>query len=173
MPENVGEGAGDLGHPTVRYERADVNSGAVFAIVIGSVVFGGIILFVIWVFFLQHRDYEREIKRSHFPLAPTPSTALPPQPRLEQIDRIASRQEDGDPYKRQLEQEQILKSYGNTDEAGYIRVPIDRAIRVLDGKLPARAEPPAAQNRREDGLVTGGESNSGRLFRGKPRWFEP
>ena len=43
---------------------------------------------------------------------------------------------------------------------------------LLANKLPARPEPPASQRRRENGLVDAGESNSGRMFREEPRWYE-
>lgn len=55
---------------------------------------------------------------------------------------------------------------------GFIRIPISRALALLANKLPARPEPPASQRRRENGLVDAGASNSGRMFREKPRWYE-
>ncbi len=39
---------------------------------------------------------------------------------------------------------------------------------LLENKLPARAEPPDAADC-ADGLIDGGEPNSGREFRGKQR----
>jgi hypothetical protein len=55
-------------------------------------------------------------------------------------------------------------------DKGVVRIPIGRAMALL--KLSVRQEPPAGQQRRDNGLVDAGESNSGRMFREKPRWYE-
>jgi hypothetical protein len=57
-------------------------------------------------------------------------------------------------------------------EHGFIRIPIRRAMDLLANKLPARQEPPVSQRRKANGLVDAGESNSGRMFREEPRWYE-
>ena len=65
----------------------------------------------------------------------------------------------------------VLSSTAIPDQ-GFVRIPIDQAMALLENKLPARQEPPAGQSRRQNGLVDAGESNSGRMFREKPRWYE-
>ncbi len=72
-------------------------------------------------------------------------------------------------YERQASREEILNSYGPTTEEGFVHIPIERAMKMLENKLPARAEPPADQTRRSDGLVDSGEPNSGGIFRGGRR----
>jgi hypothetical protein len=71
-------------------------------------------------------------------------------------------------YERQAAREDLLNRYGTTREEGFVHIPVGRAMTLLENKLPARKEPPAGQRRRGDGLVDGGEPNSGRLFRGEP-----
>ena len=40
----------------------------------------------VWGFFWRYNDHESAVKRSPYPLAPTPSMQLPAEPRLEQIN---------------------------------------------------------------------------------------
>jgi hypothetical protein len=54
-----------------------------------------------------------------YPLAPGPSTALPAEPRLEQIDRLEG-VERPNVYKREEAKEGVLNRYGPTAEQGYI-----------------------------------------------------
>jgi hypothetical protein len=161
---------GRIEHPAVRYEHSDANFRWILRIVLGAVVFAAVVHFVIWQFFRDYGRYQDEVKQSPYPLAPAPSTALPPEPRLEQLDRTAGI-ERPDVYKRELSREEILDSYGATEEKGYMHIPIERAMAYLvdKNKLPARAAPPAGVQSRDDGLVDAGASNSGRMFRKRPR----
>jgi hypothetical protein len=156
----------------VRFEPTDASFKAVLWILLGAVVFAAVMFPVVLWFFYDFRRYQADIKKSPFPLAAAPSTALPPEPRLEQLDR-ASGVETPNVYARQEAREGVLNSYGPTGEEGFVHVPIERAMRQLENKLPARAGPPPEQARRGAGLVDAGEPNSGRMFREKPRWFEP
>jgi hypothetical protein len=159
---------GQLVHPSVRHEPSDASYRWVLGILIAAAVLGVIIHVVVLRFFFNYRAYEDAVKRSDYPLAPAPSTGLPPEPRLEQLNRLA----DVDPsnvYLRQEAREEILNSYGPTREEGYIHIPIDRAMTLLEDRLPVRKEQPADdQASRANGLVNAGESNSGRMLRGKP-----
>ena len=121
-------------------------------------------------FYHRYRDYETSIKESPFPLQQGPSDGLPAEPRLEQVNRMAEI-EKGNVYLMEETKERILHSYGSTPEANFVHIPIKRAMDLLANKLPARAEP-AGDAKKENGLVDSGESNSGRMFRGEPRWFE-
>ncbi len=157
---------GEVLHPEVRYDTSDASFRWVFAVVVGGVVVLGIMHVVIHSFYHSYGDYQDEIKKSRFPLAPGPATALPPEPRLEQLNRLQQVQRSN-VYIREESREKILSSYG-PDEAGYIHIPIDRAMDQLAGKLPVREQQPSEdQARRQNGLVDDGESNSGRIFRGK------
>jgi hypothetical protein len=164
MADEIRHPDGRIEHPSVRHEPTDVQFGPILYILIAATGFAVIVLVALWWFFASYRDYQARIKASPFPLAPGPSEALPPEPRLEQIDRNAGEQREN-VYVREAGKEAILRTYGPTDEEGFIHIPIDRAMALLEKKLPARAQPPADQGRREGGLVDAGEPNSGRLFR--------
>jgi hypothetical protein len=126
---------------------------------------------VYW-FFVGVKDEQARVKKSPYPLAPGPSTALPREPRLEQIDRLAG-VETPNVHERETSRLEVLQSYGPTSEEGFMHIPIEQAMKLLAAspqyKLKARPEPSADQKRRSGGLVDAGESNSGRMFRGGRR----
>jgi hypothetical protein len=171
MAEEVRYPDGRIEHPHVRYERRDANLGWILGIGISTMALGALMLYLVLWFFYDYKKYQAAIKKSPFPLGPAPSAALPAQPHLEQLDRTAGI-ERSNVYVREAGKEELLHTYGATSEEGFVHIPIERAILQLANKLSARAEPPANQRRRENGLVDAGESNSGRLFREKPRWYE-
>jgi hypothetical protein len=168
VAEEIHHPDGRIEHPGVQYERTDASFRGVLLVIVAAVVLAGVVQYGLLVFFESYRQRQAEVKRSPYPLAPEPSTALPREPRLEQIDRLAGT-EAANVYEGQASREAILDSYGPTDQEGFIHIPIDRAIQLLQNKLPARAEPPAEQRARSEGLVDWGESNSGRLLRGRER----
>jgi hypothetical protein len=157
---------GGLLHPEVRYERSDANFRWIFGILLSALALAAIIYFSVGRFFYDYRDYEASIKRSQYPLAAAATDTLPPEPRLEEVNRMAGI-EKGNVYLREEQQEAILQSYGPVGD-GYVHIPIDHAIDLLAGKLPVRPKQPnAEQARRQNGLVDAGEPNSGRMFRGE------
>jgi hypothetical protein len=151
-------------HPEVRYEHSDANFRAILFIILGTMALAALIQAAVLAFFYDYRDYQADIKKSPYPLAPTPSTALPAKPRLEQVDRLAG-DETPNIHERMASKEEILKSYGDTPEKGFVHIPIEQAMKLLENKLPARPAPPAEQVEKSSGLVDAGESNSGRMFR--------
>jgi hypothetical protein len=151
-------------HPWVRHERTDVSFRAILIVIVGAMIFAAAMHFVLLVFFYDYRDYQNAIKKSPWPLAATPSTRLPPEPRLEQLNRI-EQLPSSDAFYRELPREQWLDRYGPTNEEGYVHIPIGRAIDLLAGKLPARKPVPGQARRHDAGLIDAGEPNSGRLFR--------
>lgn len=167
MVEEIHSSDGRMEHPSVRYERSDASFRWIFCIILGTMAFAAIVQSVVLAFFYHYRDYQAEIKKSPYPLAPSPSTALPRGPRLEQVDRVAG-VETPNVYKREVSNLEILNSYGPIQEEGFVHVPIDRAMQYLieEKKLPARPPLSPEQARRSEGLVDSGESNSGRVFRG-------
>jgi hypothetical protein len=157
-----------LKNPSVRHEPSDASFRAILIILVAAMVFAAVVLYVILQFFVRMRSEEDATKKSPLPLAPAPSTALPREPRLEQLDRLAG-VERPDIYRRETDRLAVLKSYGPTADKGYVHVPIDRAIDYLTNNpdlLPSRPAPGAEQRRRSSGLVDAGASNSGRVFRG-------
>jgi hypothetical protein len=134
--------------------------------VIAALIIGLIVFVIVWRFFHGYQDYEAGIKNSEYPVLPVRHGALPAEPRLEQIERMAG-SEKGNIYLRQEQKEALLNSYGEIAD-GFIHIPIDRAMDLLADKLPARVPPSGEQARRQNGLLDSGASNSGRMFRGSP-----
>ena len=156
-------------HPEVRHERSDASFGWILGLLIGGIVLAALIHFVLLRCLRDYENYQATIKRSAFPLAATPREGLPAEPRLEQLDRLAQ-VETLNVYVRQASKEEQLHRYGPTPEEGFIHVPIERAMTFLgeQNKFPVRKGAPPGDPRRENGLLDAGDSNSGRLFRGKP-----
>src|SRR5262249_20382386 len=151
---------------SVTYERSDASFRWIMLVLVSAAVLAVVAQVAILWFFYDLRAYQTRIKQSPFRLAPAPSTALPREPRLEGLDR-ATRAETGDVGARQPGKEDILKSLGPTPEGGFVHIPIERAMELLADKLPARqADEKRAtlseRQRRDGGLVGGGDSNSGR-----------
>jgi hypothetical protein len=159
-------------HPEIKTEPSDVSFTAV-AVVLGTLaVLAVLIHVVLWGFFRKQEQHESAVKRSPFPLAAQPSGSLPPEPRLEPLDRTSG-VETSNVFLRLEEKEAATRRYGPTPEEGYVHIPVGRAMDLLAGKLklPARAAPPADAERKAGGLTDSGESNSGRMYREGPRWW--
>jgi hypothetical protein len=168
MVDATHHGDGQPTHPSVRYERTDANFRWILIIILGAMGFAALVHYTLLVYYGDQLHAQATVKKSPFPLAPSPSTALPREPRLEQLDRLAG-VETPNVYERETARLDILNSYGPTSEEGFIRIPIDKAMGLLADKLPHREAPSAEQQRRSSGLVDSGESNSGHMFRGRPR----
>src|SRR5262245_17607955 len=108
---------GQLEHPSVRHEPSDASFRWVLGLLVTAAVVGIIIHVVVLKFFFNYRAHEDAIKRSDYPLAPAPSTRLPPEPRLEQLNRLAN-VEQSNVYLLQEAREEVLHSYGPTPEEG-------------------------------------------------------
>jgi hypothetical protein len=153
--------------PRRGHERSDASFPWI-ASLLGAALVVTIVVYLIDVwFFRARRAATDEASRSAFPLAPKPSEELPKKPRLEQVDKMAGI-EKGDIYKREEAELKILSSYG-TPKEGFVRVPIEQAIRYMAEQKLGRKEADDV-GARANGLVTGGESNSGREFRKKAPW---
>ncbi len=170
MAEEIHHPDGRVEHPSVQTEKSDASFTGILIILLTAMAFAAIIHGVLLGYFFKEEQNQAAIKKSPFPLAPQPSTALPPEPRLEPLDRTEGI-ESSNVHLRLQEKEQALKEYGTTDVKGYVRIPVSRAMDLLAGKLPARPAQPAAAERKANGLMDSGESNSGRMYREKPRWW--
>lgn len=156
-----------LQHASVNYERSDAKFRWIFGLLVGAMIFAVVVNIAVLWFHNRYAAYEAKIKASQYPLA-TDNGRLPPEPRLEQLNRMSDI-EKGNVYLREQVKETTLHSYATLEEKGYVRVPIEQAMDYLAQKdrLPARAAPPDDVTRRQGGLVNGGASNSGRLMREK------
>ncbi len=164
---------GRIEHPHVRSEHTDVTLRAVVISLLAAMGFAAIVHWIVLQFFYSYRGYQQDIKQSAFPVAPPPAVSEDPrripQPRLEPVDRLAG-VEKANVFERQLAREKELHAYGPTEETGYVHIPIEQAMERLANQLPVRKEGATKTDRhREEGLVDAGESNSGRMFRGKAK----
>ena len=141
-----------------RYERKDIHLRWFLAILVAAVCFVAVETFVIWKFYWAEESAQEAAKGSTKELA----SPLPPEPRLEQLDRLAG-VEGSNIDKRLAAQEKKLNSYGPTAEKGFVHVPIQQAIDAVADTLPVRKQPPSktANNR---GPIAAGQSNSGRAI---------
>jgi hypothetical protein len=150
-----------------RHEPKDVNvPGLLIAAGILAVTVAVAFVAAWWLFdYLSARDRER--KPSAFPLAAEERGRLPPEPRLEEIDRLEGKKADMRPGQLRAAQQRRLETYGWVDEtAGIVRIPIDRAMKVLveQKRLPARPEEARGQDG-EAGATRPSAANSGRPVR--------
>jgi hypothetical protein len=162
MPEHAPSPDGRLRNPEVRREPTDVSLKGTLITISVSIAAMIVILIGIDLMFNGWQSQLNRDRQPQFSLTPGPTAGPPPEPRLEQIDRVRGIDPN---VARMGEQLQQLQHYGRSEETGYVEVPIDRAIEHLQGKLPARQEPSAKESRRSGGLIDAGEPNSGRLFK--------
>src|SRR5437660_11718896 len=88
MTEEVRHPDGQIEHPSVRYEPTDASLSWVLGTVLGAVILGGIIYSSVLAFYNHSRANLAEMRKSRFPLRAPQSWTLPPQPRLEQLERL-------------------------------------------------------------------------------------
>jgi hypothetical protein len=211
MSEEIRHPDGRIEHPSVHHEPTDVDFRWILGTVIAAGILGIVIHYVILAYFEHTRGVLAETRKSRYPLAAKPNWSLPPEPRLEQLDRLAGIS-SSEAFLRQKAKLEHLRSLGPVDEQGFVHIPIDRAIGLLANKLPSRSAPSrpgvilagtcgllmsaraapgpllaavalfpgrsemeaASFAQRDQGLLSAGEPNSGRLFnRRMPRWYEP
>jgi hypothetical protein len=173
MAEEIRHPDGRIEHPTVRFEHTDASFPWIFGIIVAAGILGILIHWAVWLFFADTRADLDQARRSPYPLAPRPAIELPPEPRLEQLDRLTENTESN-VYVQQKLREVRLSRYGPTGEKGYVHVPIEQAMQYLATRKKLRSRTEKAESiPRDNGLVGGGEPNSGRMFnRRKPRWLE-
>ncbi len=164
--EEIRYSDGRIEHPGVRHEPTDIRFGWILMLIIAACCVVAVQLFLIWKFYGWQRSAQEEIKKTPYRLAPMTSTQLPPEPRLEQLERMA-KEESANVFKQLAAREKMLDSYGATSEKGFVHIPIRLAIKAIAGELPVEKKP-AKQGTHEAGLIDAGESNSGRMFRGEP-----
>lgn len=150
-------------HTAVRYESQDVRFGRILGLIAIACCVLVVIFYAIWQFFWFQERAQEAAKQSPYPMAPRLSAELPPEPRLEQIDRLAGA-ESSNADERLAAKEKALHQYGPTEDKGFVHIPIEQAIKATAETLPARTQSPG-ESAKGNGLVGSGESNSGRMFR--------
>ena len=158
---------GRIEHPSVRSEPHVLPLGRIMATIVAVMVTGGILFYFVWIFFVARENQQLAVKASNYPLATAPRMQLPAQPRLVPLDRLTGN-ESANVYDRELAYENKLNSYGPTDEAGFVHIPIAEAIKMIVPKLPVRSSAAPLDSYKGDGLLDGGEPNSGRVYQKAP-----
>jgi hypothetical protein len=150
--------------PENRYEETDASFRAVTIVAIVGCVIGAVVFVAVRGFYWAALESQPPAPATTFTAPEKPTEQLPPEPRLELLDRQqktpasnVSRWERGE--------EKSLETYGSSDEKGFVRIPLKEAMHIVVGQLPARkaADQPKFPDK---GLIDAGESNSGRIFRG-------
>lgn len=151
-------------HPSVHREQRDIRFRRLILILATLIGLGVLVFYCAWKFFQERKAELHDENESTYPLAASASR-LPAPPRLEQLDRAAGITTSSLHAREQANLER-LNSFGPSDEAGYVHIPIRDAMRLVVPKLPVRKalEKPASIVK-DDGLEHGGDSNSGRVFR--------
>lgn len=151
---------------SVHYETRDVRFRWVLYGAIAFSLLGIVMHVALYAYHQWQLDRHDRTSESTFPLAPSPSADLPPEPRLGPLEQL-----EGEEIPRNFawyeSAQQQLHRYGNTSEKAYVHIPIEKAMEVLAGDLPVR-ENADDDSRRDNGLVDYGEPNAGRLFRKVP-----
>jgi hypothetical protein len=155
--DEIGHADGRMEHTRVHHEETDVRFRAIAAAVlmIGAslaAVVGAIRLFV-------HEEAATDVRQAARP-GQGRSLTLPAQPRLEALQ---SQPSDRSFEARSATAEARLHSFGPADDAGYVHIPIEKAMQKLAADLQSHQPPP--RQPKSQGLVGGGEANSGRLLR--------
>jgi hypothetical protein len=148
------------------YERKDIRFGWLAAVLVAVCCFAAIHYYTIWRLLWFREGVQESQVQSPYPMAPKLSAKLPPEPRLEQLDRLAG-VDSSEVNKRLAAQEKLLNSYGPTADKGFVHIPIQQAIRAVAGQLPVRKQ--RGETTKDNGLIDSGESNSGRMFWEGPR----
>jgi len=154
-------------NPAVRYEPRDIGVRGVLVLMVVACGVLVVIAYVVWRFYWFQAGGREAIRPSPYAMTPGVPAPLPPEPRLEQVDRMAGI-ETSSAAKLLSAKEKVLNSYGPAAEKGFVHIPIQQAMKTVAaearaGKLGERRPSPPAK---DQGLLDSGESNSGRVFRG-------
>src|ERR1700685_190109 len=81
-------------NPEIRYEVKDVRFRGVLIATVAGACIAALIIGLVYAFFRADTNRLALRRESNFPLAEHPSETPPPEPRLEQIDRVAGNQRE-------------------------------------------------------------------------------
>jgi hypothetical protein len=164
QPRELVHPDGRVEHPEVHFEPSDLSLRGVLVVIVVSALLIALLQFGTWILFHHEKSLQEEMKRPLSPLAVISSQQLPVEPRLEQLDRLSDVTSHSG-YAMEKSKDDILHSYGETDEEGFVHVPIKWAIDQAAAELKGTATESAPGKSR--GLVGHGESNSGRMLQGR------
>ena len=149
-----------------RHESKDVNS---LGILIAAASVAGSVLTAFFVagWGLDLLNASNQQGTSAFPLAEQERRHLPPEPRLDAIDRMEGKAAALD---LGTAQQAELESYGWVNKkAGIVRIPLSRAMKIIvaDKLLPARSDT-ALEKKSERGQSAPSAASSGRTLEREP-----
>jgi hypothetical protein len=149
--------------PDNRYESRDVRFRWVLIVAVLGCCIGAVIFFLVRGFYWAVLESRSDGQATAFAPRETPTGQLPPEPRLELLDRL-EKTPASNVSKWERGEEKALETYGSSDEKGFVRIPLQRAMEPQLVRLKARQESDRPRFK-DKGLVDAGESNSGRMFR--------
>src|SRR4051794_34285266 len=139
-------------HEEVQFEQAELSVNRIVAVLGGiALVFAGVILICGLILKASRSEVDRAATAPNYNL---PSDPKPAGPRLEPLDystAIAA-----NVFAAQVEKEHELHTYGKTSEEDFVRIPIEKAMKLASKAMRLRqvaTEAPA----KSFGLVGGGE----------------
>ncbi len=150
--------------PENRYEETDASLRGVTIVAVVSCLVGAIVFVLVRGFYWAALESQPPAPATTFTAPEKPTEQLPPEPRLELLDRL-QKTPASNVSRWEVAEEKSLATYGPSDEKGFVRIPLKDAMEIVVGQLPARktADEPKFPDK---GLIDAGESNSGRMFRG-------
>ena len=160
QPEEIRHSDGRIEHPRVQREETDIRFRGIAAAVI---VIGASLAAVASAARVFLHEESVIVARRADHIRSSTKLDLPKQPRLEALQAEARERSFA---ASAAAAELRLHQYGPTDDPGFVHIPIEKAIQKLAGDLQSQ-EPPLRREK-SFGLIGGGESNSGRLFREAP-----
>jgi len=134
----------DVRNPHTRYERRTINVRLVVLTMVGLVVGGVLIHFVVAGLWTMLEQHSQSVDKTQKPILghvaiPGEPPRLPPEPRL-QADPVS------DLHRMREAEDNVLQTYGWVDKnAGVVRIPVARALDLLAERgLPNWGGTPAA-----------------------------
>jgi hypothetical protein len=139
------------------FEREDVSTTPLFGFIVGLVVTGVVVYYVIWGIFHFMDAYERKHQQSKSPMVamqPDTREANPARTRLKIVQEFPEpRLEDNEVTEIndfRYQQDEALASYAWVDQSGgVVRIPIDQAMKLIAQRglptIPKAGIAPAAE----------------------------
>ncbi len=157
-PIEVQHADGRIEHPGVRREATDISYPLVaVSIVVLGFVLAGVGLAARWLFHMENRRANGSIST-----ADELAVKSPIQPRLEPFEPQFP---TADSFAVEFQaMEARLQSYGPTDDADFVHVPIEKAIEHVARQM--QNQPMVVRDAKSRGLINAGDANSGRVLRG-------
>jgi hypothetical protein len=160
-PRESDRAGGPLVHRSVKREHTDAYAGRVIAVLCICLAIGGVDIFVVRLFVSGNERHQAQVKVSEYPLAPPPSLALPREPRLDPLNRLAGT-EQATAFQMIAADLAKLNEAGPA-EKGFVRIPIQEAMKQVVSHLPVSKSSHATADK-DNGLRYGGGPSSGRVF---------